>query len=75
MHHRDRSWVILQSVLMLAVVALGVTHRSTWQNTAVFGAGWIMFAIGAVLGIWGVLTLGAAFEAATASHRRPFPWE
>ena len=58
MHHRDRSWVILQSVLMLAVVALGVTHRSTWQNTAVFGAGWIMFAIGAVLGIWGVLTLG-----------------
>lgn len=56
----DRNWVIGQSVLMLAVVALGVTHRGAWQSEASFATGAVLFALGAVAGIWGVRSLGAS---------------
>lgn len=56
--HTDRNWVIGQSMLMLAVVALGVTHRGAWQSDAGFVAGAVLFALGAVVGVWGVRSLG-----------------
>lgn len=63
--HRDRNWVIAQSLLMLAVVILGVTHRGAWHSEAGFAAGVILFALGAVAGIWGLRVLGRS--------RTPFP--
>jgi len=54
----DRTWVIGQSVLMLAVVGLGVTHRGAWQSDAGFMAGAVLFALGAIVGVWGVRSLG-----------------
>lgn len=56
----DRNWVISQSVLMLAVVVLGVTDRGAWQSEAGFAAGAALFAVGAVVGIWGVRSLGGS---------------
>jgi protein-S-isoprenylcysteine O-methyltransferase Ste14 len=56
----DRPWVLGQSVLMLAVVALGVAHRGAWQNDAAFAAGAALFALGAVVGVWGVRSLGGS---------------
>jgi protein-S-isoprenylcysteine O-methyltransferase Ste14 len=61
----DRLWVIGQSVLMLAVVVLGVAHRGAWQSDAGFAAGAVIFGLGAVVGIWGVRSLG--------KHRTPNP--
>lgn len=54
----DRTWVIGQSGLMLAVVILGVTHRGAWQSDAGFAAGAALFALGAVAGVRGVRALG-----------------
>jgi protein-S-isoprenylcysteine O-methyltransferase Ste14 len=54
----DRNWVIGQSVLMLAVVILGVTQRGTWHSDAGFGFGAVCFVLGAATGIWGVRSLG-----------------
>lgn len=59
-NHSDRIWVIGQSVLMLAVVALGVTQRGAWQSEEGFLAGAVLFALGAVVGIWGVRSLGGS---------------
>lgn len=56
--HSDRNWVIGQSVLMLAVVILGVTQRGAWHSEAGFAFGAVCFALGAVTGIWGVRSLG-----------------
>ena len=55
---RDRLWVRGQSGLMLAVVGLGITHRGAWQSTAGFVLGAALFGIGALVGIWGVRSLG-----------------
>lgn len=56
--HSDRNWVFGQSVLMLAVIILGVTQRGEWHSEAGFAAGAVCFALGAVTGIWGVRSLG-----------------
>lgn len=56
----DRLWVLGQTALMLAAVALGVTHRGGWQSEVGFAAGAVLFAIGAVVGIWGVRSLGGS---------------
>lgn len=56
----DRRWVLGQSALMLAAVGLGVTHRGAWQSDAGFAAGVVLFALGAVVGVWGVRSLGAS---------------
>lgn len=58
--HSDRTWVIGQSVLLLAVVGLGVTHRGAWQSETTFVAGAALFALGAVVGVWGVRSLGGS---------------
>lgn len=58
--HSDRTWVISQSVLMLAVVGLGVWQRGAWQSNAGFMAGVALFALGAVVGVWGVRSLGGS---------------
>ncbi len=54
----DRIWVVAQSVLMLAVLVLGVTHRGAWHSEAGFVAGAIFFVLGVVTGIGGVRSLG-----------------
>ncbi|MEQ2005863.1 MAG: isoprenylcysteine carboxylmethyltransferase family protein [Limisphaerales bacterium] len=56
----DRLWVICQSVLMLAVVALGVMCRGAWQSAAGFTAGGVLFAAGAIVGVCGVRSLGGS---------------
>lgn len=56
----DRLWVIGQSVLMLGLVVLGVTQRQGWQSENSFAAGAVLFSIGAVMGIWGVRSLGGS---------------
>ncbi len=57
-NHNDRAWVLGQSVLMLAMVVLGVTHRESWHHEAGFVIGAVLFALAAVIGIWGVRSLG-----------------
>lgn len=54
----DRTWVIAQSLLMLAVVGLGVANRGAWQSEAGFVVGATLFAVGAVVGVSGVRSLG-----------------
>lgn len=56
----DRLWVLGQSVLMLGLVVLGVTQRSDWQGDMSFAAGAIFFTLGAVVGVWGVRSLGGS---------------
>lgn len=56
--HSDRNWVFGQSVLMLAAVILGVTQRGAWHSEAGFTFGAVCFALGAVVGIGGVRSLG-----------------
>ncbi len=58
MNTRDRIWVSAQSVLLLAVVALGVARRGAWHSPAGFAAGAVLFAVGAVVGVSGVRSLG-----------------
>lgn len=57
-NHSDRGWVIGQSVLLPAVVILGVTQRGAWHSETGFVAGVALFALGAVVGVWGVRSLG-----------------
>lgn len=58
--NHDRLWVIAQSVLMLGLVVLGVTQRSEWQSETTFVAGAALFVLGAVVGVWGVQSLGGS---------------
>jgi protein-S-isoprenylcysteine O-methyltransferase Ste14 len=52
-------WVVAQAVLMLGVVILGGTHGSQWHSRPLFILGGVMFALGALLGTWGMKALGA----------------
>ena len=51
-------WVVGQSMLMVAVVGLGAAHRGQWSALASFVAGWMLFAAGGCLGVWGMVALG-----------------
>jgi len=64
---RDRGgiWVIVQSVLMLAVIVLGVGKSGDWTRTGVIIAGVLLFMVGGVLGVAGVMVLGR--------NRTPYP--
>ncbi len=61
----DRLWVTGQSVLMLAVILLGVLHSGARHDGTAFATGMFLFLAGAVAGIWGVRSLGRS--------RTPFP--
>lgn len=62
---RGGAWVVLQSVLMTAVLALGVVCPGDWTRGLVSAAGAGLFVVGGGCGIAGVLALGR--------HRTPFP--
>ena len=55
----SNGWVPLQSVLMLAVVGLGVGVRGQWQSETSFLIGALLFTVAAGIGIAGVRKLGA----------------
>jgi protein-S-isoprenylcysteine O-methyltransferase Ste14 len=58
-------WVVAQSVLMLAVIALAVGFPGDWTRGPISGIGFLLFALGGYFGIAGVLVLGR--------NRTPFP--
>jgi protein-S-isoprenylcysteine O-methyltransferase Ste14 len=58
-------WVVAQSLLMLAVILLGVRFPGDWTHTPVIALGGVLFGIGGYFGIAGVLVLG--------KNRTPFP--
>jgi protein-S-isoprenylcysteine O-methyltransferase Ste14 len=62
---RGGLWVLAQSVLMLAVIALGVGFHGDWANLPVVVCGGVCFLLGAVVGLSGVVVLGTS--------RTPFP--
>jgi protein-S-isoprenylcysteine O-methyltransferase Ste14 len=59
-------WVVGQSILMLGAVVLGVSHGGGWVSLGGFILGWVLFVVGGVAGVWGVIQLG---EARTAFPR------
>ncbi|MBI5385383.1 MAG: isoprenylcysteine carboxylmethyltransferase family protein [Verrucomicrobia bacterium] len=63
--HRGGLWVIAQSVLMLAVVVLAVGFHGDWTRLSLIVPGAVLFLIGGVFGIGGVLALD--------TNRTPFP--
>lgn len=58
-------WVVAQSILMLAVIALAVGFPGDWTRGLISGMGFLLFAVGGYFGIAGVLVLGR--------NRTPFP--
>ncbi len=62
---RGTIWVVIQSVLMLAVVGLGVVCQGDWTRSWMIAAGATLFLAGGIFGVAGVLVLGR--------NRTPFP--
>lgn len=62
---RGGAWVVVQSVLMTAVVVLGVMDHGDWTRLLVIVAGAGLFIGGGYIGIAGVLVLGR--------NRTPYP--
>ena len=62
---RGGMWVVVQSVLLTAVIVLGVTFHGDWTQRAVMATGAVLFGLGGWFGIAGVLVLGR--------NRTPFP--
>jgi protein-S-isoprenylcysteine O-methyltransferase Ste14 len=63
--HRGGAWVLAQSALMAAVIALGVLFPGDWSNLAAILIGSVLFLLGGGVGIAGVWVLGR--------NRTPFP--
>jgi protein-S-isoprenylcysteine O-methyltransferase Ste14 len=59
------AWVFIQSVLLLAVVVLGVVDRGDWTRIWLITGGAAMFVAGGAIGVAGVGVLGR--------NRTPFP--
>lgn len=51
-------WVLIQSILMIAVLALGPIGKSDWNNHATLWVGSILIVFGAYFGIAGKIALG-----------------
>ncbi len=62
---RGGLWVIGQSILMFAVIALGVAYPGDWTQWAMVVPGATLFTLGGVVGVAGVWVLGG--------NRTPFP--
>jgi protein-S-isoprenylcysteine O-methyltransferase Ste14 len=62
---RGGIWVVVQSLLMLAVIGLGVMFPGDWTRIPVIVTGGVLFVIGGYFGIAGVVVLGR--------NRTPFP--
>lgn len=62
---RGGGWVVVQSVLMTAVIVLGVMVHGNWTRLPVIATGAVLFVAGGVVGIAGVAVLGR--------NRTPYP--
>jgi protein-S-isoprenylcysteine O-methyltransferase Ste14 len=62
---RGGTWVVVQSVLLTAVIVLGVIFPGDWTRLPVIVTGTVLFATGACFGIAGMLVLGR--------NRTPYP--
>ncbi len=62
---RGGNWVVVQSILMLAVILLGVLFHGDWTRIPVIAGGAALFVVGGYFGIAGVLVLG--------KNRTPYP--
>jgi protein-S-isoprenylcysteine O-methyltransferase Ste14 len=62
---RGGLWVLGQSVLMLGVIGLAVRYPGDWTQFVLMIAGLLLFALGGIIGIAGVLAL--------KTNRTPFP--
>lgn len=62
---RGGVWVVAQSILMLAVIGLGVMFPGDWTRIWVIVLGAALFIVGGYFGIAGVLVLG--------KNRTPYP--
>lgn len=62
---RGAGWVWTQSILMAAQIAAGPVLPGTWHSRAGILAGGLLFLIGGVIGVAGVVQLGR--------NRTPFP--
>jgi protein-S-isoprenylcysteine O-methyltransferase Ste14 len=62
---RGGVWVMVQSILMLAVIGLGVMFPGDWTRIPVIVLGAALFIVGGYFGIAGVLVLG--------KNRTPYP--
>jgi protein-S-isoprenylcysteine O-methyltransferase Ste14 len=62
---RGGVWVMAQSILMLAVIGLGVMFPGDWTRIPVILVGAVFFIVGGYFGIAGVLVLG--------KNRTPYP--
>jgi protein-S-isoprenylcysteine O-methyltransferase Ste14 len=62
---RGGIWVMMQSILMLAVIGLGVMFPGDWTRIPVIVLGAALFIVGGHFGIAGVLVLG--------KNRTPYP--
>jgi protein-S-isoprenylcysteine O-methyltransferase Ste14 len=63
--NRGTIWVVTQSLLLLAVVLLGVLQPGDWTRAGLIVTGAVLFLVGGVVGVAGVLVLGR--------NRTPFP--
>ncbi len=57
---RGGRWVLAQTGLMSAAVALGPLWPGAWAGPVAGCAGWILSTVGAIIGIAGAVTLGRA---------------
>jgi protein-S-isoprenylcysteine O-methyltransferase Ste14 len=62
---RGGIWVVAQSLLMLAVIGLGVMFPGDWTRIPMIVIGGVLFVMGGYFGIAGVVALGR--------NRTPFP--
>ena len=62
---RGGGWVVAQSILMLAVILLGVVFHGDWTRIPLIAVGALLFVVGGYFGIAGVLVLGR--------NRTPYP--
>lgn len=62
---RGGAWVVVQSVLMTAVIGLGVIFHGDWSRLPIIAAGAVLFITGGYFGIAGVAVLGR--------NRTPYP--
>lgn len=62
---RGGGWVVAQSILMAAVIVLGVRLPGDWTRLPIIAAGAVLFTVGGVIGVAGVAVLGR--------NRTPFP--
>lgn len=57
-HNRGGWWVLFQSLLLLAVMSLGIAYRQTWHGLVFGWVGGAFLFCSAVCGIAGAITLG-----------------